>query len=206
VKDFLSVSFDPKRSREEVLEFRALLDSKGELEENRDIKPFFESHHQLAVLLGSFSRDLIRYDRLSFQYQLFGDFSCDLVVGDSQRNAYGFVEFEEATVTSIFHRQGKKATPEWSSCYEHGLGQIMDWFWKLDDMVDTDDYEARFGGRHVSYFGLLVVGRSASLTSLQEQQRWAWRRRKVIINSLQILQFTYDELCRDLLATLEARY
>ena len=105
--------------------------------------------------------------------------------------------------SSIFHRQGQKATPEWSGCFEHGISQITDWFWKLDDVANTDDFEARFGRRRASYFGLLVVGRSLALSGPRERQRWDWRRQKVIVNSLPIIHVTYDELCEDLLARLE---
>jgi hypothetical protein len=206
VKDFLTVSLDPRQCRLELLALRALLASKAELEENRDIKPFFESHRHLCAFLGLYSRELFRCDLLAYQYQLFGDFACDLVVGDSQRRVYGFVELEEATATSIFRRQGKKATLEWASCFERGISQITDWFWKLDDMAQTDDFAARFGRRRAAYFGLLIVGRSSVLTSPREQQRWEWRRRKVLVNSLPILHLTYDELCDDLWLCLESQY
>ncbi len=203
MKEFLKVSFNPQQCSQEILALRNLLQSKTDLAENQDLKPFFESHQQLAVFLGTYSPSLLQFDLLSFQYQLFGDFSCDIVVGDSRRQCYGFVELEEAMDTSIFHRQGKKATPEWSRCFEHGISQITDWFWKLDDMASTDDFEARFGRRRAFYFGLLVVGRRPALASPREWQRWDWRRRKVVVNSLPIIHVTYDELCEDLLARLE---
>jgi hypothetical protein len=202
VKEFLSIAFDHHQCLREALALRDLLAARTDLEENRDIKPFFESHRQLAAYLGSLSGDLVRSDLLAYQYQLFGDFTCDLVVGDSSRKAYGFVELEEAATASIFRRQGQKATLEWSTSFEHGLSQIIDWFWKLDDMAHTDDFEARFGRRRAQYFGLLVVGRSSALASSREQQRWEWRRRKVLVNSLPIIHVTYDELCDYLLARL----
>jgi hypothetical protein len=203
VKDFVSIAFDRQQCLQEVVALRDLLASKPDLEENRDIKPFFEAHRQLAAYLGSYSPDLGCFDRLAFQYQLFGDFACDLVVGDSRRHAYAFVELEEGTAASIFRRQGQKATLEWASSFEHGFSQIIDWFWKLDDMAHTDEFEARFGRRRAAYFGLLVVGRSSALTSPRERQRWEWRRRKVLINSLHIIHKTYDELCDELLAHLQ---
>jgi Domain of unknown function (DUF4263) len=206
LKDFLNLTFDPRQCRQEVLALRTLLDSQPELEENRVLKPFFEAHHQLTLFLGSFSPEMDQFDLVAFQYSLFGDFSCDIVVGDSQRQAYSFIELEEATATSIFHRQGRKATPEWSTCFEHGLSQLTDWFWKLDDMSITDDFAARFGRRRAPYFGLLVVGRDNALAAVREQQRWEWRRRKVIVNSQTIYHVTYDELCDNLLSRLDARY
>jgi hypothetical protein len=150
VKDFLPIAFNHDLCLQEVLALRDLLASKSDLEENRDIKPFFASHRQLAAFLGSYSEDLVQYDLLAYEYQLFGDFACDLVVGDSHSKTYGFVELEEGTAASIFRRQGQKATLEWSTCFEHGLSQIIDWFWKLDDMAHTDEFEARFGVFHTS--------------------------------------------------------
>ena len=52
-------------------DLRALLASKAELEENRDVKPFFESHPHLCALLGMHSPEIIRCDLLTYQYQLF---------------------------------------------------------------------------------------------------------------------------------------
>jgi hypothetical protein len=42
--------------------------------------------------------------RIAFQYQLFGDFSCDLVVGDSVRHTGLFVEWKDATAGSLFRQ------------------------------------------------------------------------------------------------------
>ena len=206
MKEFLLITFDARQCRQDLLALRALLDQQAELEEQRDIKPFFASHPQLAAFLGSYSADIFDYDLLAYEYQLFGDFACDLVVGDAKRQAYGFIELEEATPTSIYHRQGKKATLEWANCFTHGFHQIMDWFWKLDDMANTDDFAARFGRRRAPYFGLLVVGRSSALALPREQQRWDWHRRKVVVNSLPIWHVTYDELCDSLLARIIVKY
>ncbi len=194
MKEFLRVTFDPARCRQDLVAFRQLLESKQELEEATDIKPFFESHQQLSVFLGSCAAPITRFELLAFQYQLFGDYSCDLVVGDSVRKAYGFIEWEDAAGGSLFRQQGKKATPEWSSRFEHGYSQIIDWFCKLDDMTRTDEFEARFGARKVQYFGMLIAGRDAHLAHPRERRRWEWRSQKVLVNSLPILCVTYDQL------------
>jgi hypothetical protein len=198
MKEFVRIEFDLARCRQELAAFRALLDSKEELEEGGDIKPFFESHLQLPVLLGSYCWGYAHMDLVSFQYQLFGDFGCDQVVGDSARNMFGFIEWEDASANSLFRRQGQKATPEWSNRVERGFSQVLDWFWKLDDMAHTSDFTARFGGPHVRYFGLLVIGRDAWLSHPRERQRWDWRNRKVLVNSLPVHCVTYDELYRDM--------
>jgi hypothetical protein len=206
MKDFVRVRFDPARCRQELVAFRNMLESKQELEEATDIKPFFEVHQQLSVFLGCYAPTLTHYDLLAFQYQLFGDYSCDLVVGDSARKVYGFVEWEDAAAGSLFRQQGRKATPEWSSRFEHGYSQIIDWFCKLDDMARTDEFESRFGARNIHYFGLLIAGRDAYLSHPRERRRWEWRAQKVIVNSLPILCVTYDQLHRLLSDKLNLNY
>lgn len=206
MKDLIAVQFDPDRCRQELLAFKGLLDGKSELGENADIKPFFEAHHQLAVFTGSYHWSVAHYDRLAFQYQLFGDFTCDLVVGDSACKAFGFIEWEAGTATGVFKRQGEKATPEWATRFERGFSQIIDWFCKMDDMAHTDEFEARFGARHIEYFGLLVAGRDEWLSHPRERRRWEWRSQKVLVNGRAIRCVTYDQLHQFLSAKINAFY
>jgi len=196
MKGFQHLRFDLGRCHQELAAFRALLDGKKELEENGDIKPFFESAPYLSVYLGSLAWDFSHFELVAYQYQLFGDYSCDLVVGDPVNHSFVFTELEDATVASLFRQQGKKATPEWSSRFEHGYSQLIDWFCKLDDMARTDEFEARFGARHINYFGVLVVGRDEWLNHPRERRRWDWRSQKVVVNSLHIRCLTYDQLYR----------
>jgi hypothetical protein len=198
LKEFTRVQFDPVRCRQELAAFRALLDGKRELEEKADLKPFFEANQHFSALLGSYGWDNAHYDLLAFQYQLFGDFSCDLVVGDSNRKAYGLVELEDATAGCLFRQQGRKATPEWATRFEHGFSRILDWFWKLDEVAHTEEFVERFGDRRAPFFGLLVAGRDEHLAHPRERRRWQWRARKVLVNSLPIRFVTYDQLCQDL--------
>lgn len=194
MKDCFWIAIQPTQCRQGLAEFRALLDSKSSLEENADIKPFFESHPHLSALLGLYNYAVTRCDMLAFQYQLFGDFSVDMVVGDSGSKAYSFIEWEDATPGSLFRQQGKKATPEWATRFEHAFSQIVDWFHKLDDMAKTDDLESRFGARHVQYIALLVAGRDEQLAHARERNRWEWRSRKILVNSVTVQSVTYDQL------------
>ncbi|MEQ8960543.1 MAG: DUF4263 domain-containing protein [Coleofasciculus sp. C2-GNP5-27] len=57
--------------------------------------------------------------------------------GDSVKKAYCFVEFENADSNSIFVDKPGKSSPEWSSRFEKCFSQIIDWFWKLDDLEKT---------------------------------------------------------------------
>ena len=74
-------------------------------------------------------------DLLAYEYPLFGDFRCDLAVADSVTRACTFVEFEDAGPRSLFVQHGDKATREWSPRFDHGYSQVVNWFYKLQDMI-----------------------------------------------------------------------
>ncbi|EDN67576.1 conserved hypothetical protein [Beggiatoa sp. PS] len=95
--------------------------------------------------------------------------------------------------TSIFKKNPNKATPEWSPRFEHGISQIIDWFWKLDDMKNTTDFQNQFGIGHIRYYGLLISGRTADL-SHREKTRLKWRLEKVLVDSKPIFCLTFDQL------------
>lgn len=193
MKDFMAHTFDPGRCQTELNEFKALLGTKTELSEKNDILPFFNERNNLSVFIGSYFPEIDEFDRLAYEYSIFGDFTSDLVVGDSQTNTYCFVEFEDAVPTSIFKKNPNKATPEWSPRFEHGFSQIVDWFWKVDDMKNTTVFQNQFGIGHIRYYGLLVIGRSTDL-SQREQTRLKWRLEKVLVDSKPIFCVTFDQL------------
>jgi hypothetical protein len=201
MKAFDSLIFDPAQCRQEVAELRQWLAQNPILDEKRQILPFFRKRRQLSAFVASYGKDLNDYDRIAFEYPLFGDFTCDLVVGDSARNAYSFIEFEDAGPTSWFIQGGKRVTREWSSRFEHGYSQIIDWFYKLDDMRRSDDSIARFGARSIVHSAVLVIGRDQYLKP-GERERLEWRRANVVVASRRIESVTFDELAKDLEARL----
>jgi hypothetical protein len=152
-------------------------------------------------LVASCGGQLDRFNRIAFEYPLFGDFTCDLVVGDFVQNTYCFMEFEDASPTSLFIQRGKRATREWSPRFEHGYSQIIDWFYKLDDMRRSDDLLARFGSRSITFSGVLVIGRNQYLKP-GERERLAWRKANVVVASRSIECVTFDELVEKLEARL----
>ncbi|MDR3639121.1 MAG: DUF4263 domain-containing protein [Isosphaeraceae bacterium] len=185
------VRFDLDRCRIELAEFKSFLDENNELDE-KSILRFFRRRLQLTASVGAINPESRTIDRYAFEYPLFGNFACDLVVGDSAKPSYCFVEFEDARSNSIFVKR-RRDVPEWASRFERGYSQIIDWFWKLDDMSRTGDFEHRFGDRSVDYTALLVIGRRGHL-SVRERERLKWRQSYVIVNSKFVSCFTLDDL------------
>jgi hypothetical protein len=196
MKVFEAFPFDLNLCRNELAEFKALLGSNTDLAEAQHILPFLASHRHLAAFVGSFNPNVHVYDRFAVEYDLFGDFTCDLAIGDSEARAYTLVEFEDAARYSLFQHSASYSPP-WSTRFEHGFSQIIDWFWKLEDQQKTDEFRHRFGDGNVRFFGMLVNGRSAHLDP-RGRARLDWRSDRVVVNSRSILCLTYDDLCRRL--------
>ncbi|WP_204103030.1 MULTISPECIES: Shedu anti-phage system protein SduA domain-containing protein [Spirulina sp. CCY15215] len=196
MKDFLQLKFNYSLFFKELKEFKNLLDSSRFLSEQDEILPFFRKRVQLSLAIGAYYPEILQPDRIAFEYDLFGDFACDLVIGDSKRQSYCFVEFENAVENSIF-RKTKRNLSEWSPRFERGFSQIIDWFYKLDTQSETRDFEYRFGGRSIYSMGLLIIGRDADL-SQKEKDRLEWRKRKILVNSHHIYCLTFDDLYRTL--------
>jgi hypothetical protein len=197
MKTFSPIKFDPEAARIEVAEFRDLLDSKASLKEREEILPFFRGRPQLSALIGGIGPDVFLPDRLAWELQLFGEYACDLAVGDSASGEFCLVEFEDAAPGSIFTAVKGKSTPEWSRRFERGFGQIIDWFRIIDDLDRTDLLRSKFGVASPYCAGLLVIGRSHDLyPTLRE--RLAWRSRHVVVRSKRVVCMTFDELYQNL--------
>ncbi len=192
MKQFSSHRFDPVQCRLELDAFKALLDNNQNLGETAQISPFFETHLNIAVFVGELAYGIIEHDLVAHQLGLGGDFACDLATGDSKRLTYCLVEFEDAMEDSVFRKVGRKATRDWSPRFEHGFSQIVDWFYKLEDMKQSNAFEDLFG-RNASHYGVLVAGRSHALQP-GELTRLRWREQKVLIDSRRVFCLTYDEL------------
>src|ERR1017187_2842488 len=103
--------FSISSARKELKKFKRLL-RQPQLSEKKDILPFVERNAQFAALLGLLNPDLRTPDRMQTEYTVFGGLRADLVIGDSARNAYTLVEFEDGRDNSIF-KQSRKY-PEFS--------------------------------------------------------------------------------------------
>lgn len=200
---FEPVRFDLAQCARELDAFAALLRERAALAERRDILPFFRSHRQLAAFLGSYFATHIRVvDRIAYELDLFGAFTADLVVGDWAAKAFCLVEFEDGTPESIFVRRGR-ATTEWAARFEHGVGQLIDWYWKLSDLAGTASLAGVFGAPEIDATAILVAGRDAGIVGI-DRARLDWRRRHLVVASRHIACYTFDEVERDLRFRLSA--
>ena len=183
-------SFDPiipnkKLCEKELEEFRALLDNpEKELSENEDLLPLFYKSHQLISLLGTFHPGISEANLIAYEFDL-DDFICDFVVGDKRRDAFCFVEFEDAKRYSIFKKK-QRHVKEWGPRFEHGFSQLVDWIYKIYKVEHSaEEFEEKFNTKIKDFMSLLVIGRDSFL-SQSDQNRLQWRCRSVVVNSQQI--------------------
>lgn len=191
MKTFEPFEFDYKSGLWQLEEFEQLLSSKSELSESRDILPFFKTKKHLSALVGTLNPNIVQFDMLAFELDLWGDFACDMAVGDSRIGSYCLIEFEDAKSDSIFKKNGKKNTLEWSPRFEHGFSQVVDWLWALDDNKQTSKYRKLFKSDEINFTAYLIIGRKKFIDN---EQRFRWRQNKVRVNSHQVHCFTFDDL------------
>jgi hypothetical protein len=106
--DFHHHTLDAAMCRQQLLELRELLDGSADIAE-AVFHDFFESRRDLRALIGQYNHFVALPDRLAWQLPIFGDFRSDFAIGDWERKAYTFVEFEDARPNSVFVKQGERA-------------------------------------------------------------------------------------------------
>jgi hypothetical protein len=171
------------------------------------MQKFFTDRPNLLLLLGywHFGLEPAFYKA---EVSLFdNEFRADFVIADRQKKKFVFVEFEDATKNSIFKPKPKKTNAsntsyDWSPRYEHGLSQVIDWYYRMDDYERTNKFEEYFGHRQISYTGLLVIGRDRFIQQAGLSQRFRWRSGKTIINSKPLYCMTFDQLLEELVEKL----
>ena len=202
MKSFINVAFDSATCQTELEELRDFVAGVESLSEQRDILPFFRSRKQLSAFIGTYHPRMTSIDLLAFEYDIFGDFTADLVIGDSRTSSFLFVEFEDMTDKSIFRKLRGKHTPEWARRFEHGASQIVDWLWKISDMRQSADFINRFGSRNANIETMLVLGNTNAL-SQRELARLRWRTDQLLVDSKKIWCLGFDSLASDLLSKLD---
>src|SRR6185503_20484208 len=127
MKNLQPHTLDPKNCRIEWNQFSTLLTSKSILSESQDVLPFFKTRHDLSMLICNYFPKITQPDRIAHEYQIYGDFVADLIVGDSTAHRYLLVEFENGAPDSVFKQKRTKATPDWASRLEGAYSQLIDW-------------------------------------------------------------------------------
>ncbi len=193
MKEFNTITFDPAQCRKELDRLGALLASKQELSERHDLQPLFKESPQLAAFMGTSIPDIGLANRLAFEFQIFGDYAADIVIGNFERKTFCAIELEDALPNSIFSKPEGKATSEWGRRFEHGFGQLVDWFFSFDDHKNSAGFTKHFGYGHIEFFGMLLIGRSGDISE-HERTRLRWRSGRVTVNTHKVFCRTYDEL------------
>jgi hypothetical protein len=192
-KDLEEIVYEPTQCRRELAAFQKLLQSKKQLDERADILPFFRKRKQLSAFLGAFAPNIGPATHLAFEYPFMGDLRADIILGNKEWGAFCAIEFEDGKSNSIFTKRPKKSTTEWSSRFERGFSQLVDWFYALDDFKKTERFAKDFGYGHITFNGLLIIGRTAGLT-VSDRNRLKWRTEKVRVDSHTIECLTLDDL------------
>src|SRR5437667_11680770 len=125
-----TIVFEPARFQRELRAFDELLKSKIDLSERKDIQPFFKKNKHLTAYMGTFALNIAVATEICFEYEFFGDFKADILLGSKPEKEFCVVEFEDGKHDTIFKKQKNRKNPEWSARFEHAFSQITDWFYK----------------------------------------------------------------------------
>ena len=192
MKELEAFHFSQEQAEQELEEFRQLLSDNQELSERAEILPFFRQRPQLSSKLSElYPGNPFFTEKIAYEFDVFGDFKADLLL--ASRENFFFVEFEDAKSNSIFKNRKTKYKPEFSCRFETGFSQIIDWFYKLNGLQNSNDFLERFNYRHIHYEGLLIIGRSQFMSET-EMNRLEWRVKRVVTDSKHINCITYDQL------------
>lgn len=194
MKKLVSLSLEISQVEKELSEYKELLDNNKDLLEQKVVLPFFKERLHLSALIGSIHGGIAANVKYAHEFSLIGDNTCDLVTYSECNNSISFIEFEDALSNSVFKQNSKKSELDWSPRFEHGFSQIVDWFFKLDDLKKTNKIKSLLGDSNLTHHGMLVIGRDNYLNDESLRFRLHWRSTNVIINSVPILCLTYDSL------------
>ncbi len=197
MKTLEEIVFDPNQCQVEIAAFKKLLQSKDKLAERKDILNFFKKRKQLSAFIGALAPSISIPNRLAHEFPIAGDFTADIMLGDKDKGVFCAIEFEDGKPDSIFKKVKNKSTTEWSSRFEHGFSQLVDWFYLLDDFKKTERFAKDFGHGHITFLGFLILGRSAGVSE-SDRNRLKWRTEKVRVDSHTVECLTFDELYQHL--------
>jgi hypothetical protein len=180
----------------ELAEFKTLLDTNTELAERDQVLANFKKWPNLCAMMGQYNSRLGIGDLIRREFRILPHFRTDLTVRRAGTDNICLIEFEGASDRHIFE-DSERGIDTWARAFEKGFSQIVDWTWALDHYRKTGDYVDAFGGERPNIVGLLVIGRSTSLSTTVRKDRWEWRRNKVKADSFTLTLVTFDDLYRD---------
>jgi Domain of unknown function (DUF4263) len=191
-KRFSDIQFDLATFEREVNEYESLL-QKPWLSERSDILPFFKARPILSSQIATDFSGMVVVDKIAFEYDVFGDFACDVAIGNTVRSTYCFVEFEDAQENSIFQK-GTRYKPAFGQRLEHGYSQVMDWFCKIETMRNSPlEFVDRFGVPSIEYHGILIIGRNSTMDATM-RYRLDWRSKNLRLLHKHVVVSSYDDL------------
>jgi hypothetical protein len=193
MKTFEPIKIDLDVLARELDDLDIYLQVKQTLKERQDVAPFFKTSKHLCAALALTNSSVEVSDRVASELELFGDFACDAAGGDSHTNSYTLVEFEDAKQYSILTRlETGKTIKRWSSRFEHGFSQLVDWAWRLSkEGSSTEAYRRIFGANNANIHLLLIAGRDVDLNP-DDQDRVRWRANNISLGSFRMSCLTFD--------------
>lgn len=192
MKSLVSLSLDTSILRQNLDELENLLKSETHLKERDQIAPFFKTRPHLCAAIGYGNNAVELPNCWASELDLFGDFICDAASGDTESNAYTLIEFEDAREYSIFTKlEDGKSMKRWSSRFEHGSSQLVDWAWRLSDETNSSAFRRIFGANSPTIHLILIVGRDGDLVP-DDLARLRWRANNVTFGAYRMSCFTFD--------------
>ena len=196
--------FDPVQADAELKEFKALLDTNTDLAERKQVLANFARWPNLCSMFGYYHGRIHAADRIKREFKVSSFFRTDLTVKRSTTDSICVVEFEGASARDIFE-DSKRGIDTWARPFEKGFSQVVDWAWALDAYRNNTDFIDAFGSSRPNIVGVLVIGRSTSISDAVRKDRWEWRRNKVNVDGLKVSLVTFDELYEDFRIWLAVR-
>ena len=199
MKSPVSIQLNIGVLNENLNELEKLLFSEPHLKERAHILPFFQGRPHLCAALGLANNAVELPDRWARELNLYGDFVCDVVAGDSEANAYTLIEVEDALEFSIFTKLPEdKTMKRWSPRFEHGFSQLVDWAWRIsEEGMSSAAFRRIIADNNPSFHLLLVVGRDADLTT-DDLVRLRWRAKHTSLGQFGMSCFTFDGLLQSI--------
>jgi Domain of unknown function (DUF4263) len=130
-----------------------------------------------TAAFGFANRALVAPNLLALERPLLGSFRCDVAIGNASARQFTLIELEDARENSLFEPVAGRDYPRWSSRFERGFSQLVDWAWRIDhERQPSVTLEAAFGTPDPQIHYLLVIGRDRWVGAAG-RARLDWRQR-----------------------------